>query len=133
MTDWTGVAATIAAAEKQGGIVGVKLTAPSGERFGHNADRRFIAASTAKIPIMIELFHQIDAGKHTLDERFTLRAADRAQGSGIMVHLHEGMEFTVGDLVFLMISISDNTATNVLIDLVGQAEVNATMRRLGMV
>jgi beta-lactamase class A len=129
MVDWSPVSEVIAAAERKGGVA---LVAPSGERFGHNADRRFIAASTAKIPVMVELFRQIDAGKHTLGERFTLRDANRAPGSGIMLHLHDGMEFTLQDLVYLMISISDNTATNALIDLVGMAEVNATMRRLGM-
>jgi beta-lactamase class A len=130
--DWAGVTEVIAAAERGGSAVGVALVAPSGERFGHNADRRFVAASTAKIPIMVELYRQIDAGGKKLAERYRLRNEDRAPGSGIILNLHDGIEFTLQDLVFLMISISDNTATNVLIDTVGIKEINAGMRRLGM-
>ena len=122
----------IAAAERNDVTVGVSVIMPDGERFTHNAERRFVAASTVKIPIMIELFRQIDHGKHALDDRYQLQRADRAAGSGVMLHLHDGMEFTLKDLTYLMISISDNTATNVLIDRVGIEQVNATMRELGM-
>ena len=130
--DWAPVVESIGRAERSGSDIGVAILAPSGERFGHNADRRFVAASTVKVPIMIELFRQIDAGEHALSERHRLRPEDRATGSGVMLHLHDGMEFTLNDLVYLMISISDNTATNILIDVVGMDRVNATMRRLGM-
>jgi beta-lactamase class A len=130
--DWTGVAEIIARAERNGSVIGAVVIAPSGERFGHHADRRFVAASTVKIPIMIELFRQIDSGQHSLVDRYHLRSEDRAPGSGVMLHLHDGMEFTLGDLIYLMIAISDNTATNVLIDVVGMEQVNATMSRLGM-
>ncbi len=131
-TDWSGVAEAIARAERQGGALGVAVIAPTGERFGHNENRRFVAASTVKVPLMIALFRRIEAGEHALTDAYRLRAADRAPGSGVMLHLHEEMEFTFGDLVYLMISISDNTATNILIDIVGMDEVNATMRSLGM-
>ena len=52
-------------------------------------------------------------------------------GSGVVGQLHDGIEFTLGDLAFLMMSISDNSATNILIDQVGQDRVNATMQGLG--
>jgi beta-lactamase class A len=130
--DWTGVTEVVTAAERNGAIVGVAVVAPSGERFGHNADRRFVAASTAKIPVMVELYRQIDAGKRALTDRHTLRQEDRAPGSGVILHLHDGIEFTLRDLVYLMISISDNTATNILIDTAGMPQINATMRQLGM-
>ena len=122
----------IAAAERDGVVVGVAAIMPGGDRFTHNAERRFVAANTVKIPIMIELFRQIDAGRHALDDCYQLRRADRASGSGVMLHLHDGMEFTLKDLTYLMISISDNTATNVLIERVGMEQVNAAMRELGM-
>jgi len=130
--DWAPVVEAIGSAEQAGRTLGVAAIAPSGARFGHNADRRFRAASTVKIPIMIELFRQIDAGELAAAHRHVLRAEDRAPGSGVMLHLHEGMEFTLDDLIYLMISVSDNTATNILIDLAGMERVNATMRRLGM-
>jgi beta-lactamase class A len=130
--DWTSLEKVIGEAEQAGSILGVVVAAASGARFGHNADRRFVAASTVKIPIMIELFRQIDRTEHALSERYRLRSEHRTAGSGVMLHLHEGMEFTLEDLAYLMVSISDNTATNVLIDLVGAEKVNATMRQLGM-
>lgn len=130
--DWNAVAEIISGAERDGMGVGAAVLAPSGERFAHNADRRFVAASTVKIPIMIELFRQVDAGTLALSQSYTLRPEDKAPGSGVMLHLHDGMAFTLRDLIYLMISISDNAATNILIDLIGMAAVNATMQRLGM-
>jgi beta-lactamase class A len=130
--DRNGVVEVIERAERDGSVIGVATIAPSGERFGHNADRRFAAASTVKIPIMIELFRQVDAGAQSLDQRYRVRTDDKGAGSGVISHLHDGIEFTLGDLVYLMMSISDNTATNILIDRVGMAQVNATIRSLGM-
>ncbi|HTU56464.1 MAG TPA: serine hydrolase [Acetobacteraceae bacterium] len=130
--EWGGVAAAIARGEERGTVVGAAVIAPGGERFGHKAGRRFVAASTVKVPLMIALFRRVEAGGHSLAETYRLRNEDRAPGSGVMLHLHEGMELTVGDLVYLMISISDNTATNILIDMVGMEEVNAVMASLGM-
>ncbi len=122
----------IARVESGGTTVGVAAVSASGERFSHNGGRRFVAASTVKIAIMIELFRQIDAGRLSLDTRHTLRPADKATGSGVVANLHDGIELTLGDLTYLMMSISDNSSTNMLIDYVGQEQVNATMRELGM-
>ena len=102
-------------------------------RFSHNGARRFIAASTVKIAIMIELFRQVDAGRLSLEAGYRLRPGDKASGSGVVGQLHDGIEFTLADLAFLMMSISDNSATNILIDQIGQDRVNATMQGLGMV
>jgi beta-lactamase class A len=130
--DWTGVTETIARAERGGCTIGLAAIAPSGERFAHNGDRRFVAASTVKIAIMIELFRKIDAGKLALDRKHRLKPDEKATGGGVILHLHDGIELTLGDLVYLMMSISDNTATNVLIDYTVLADVNAAMRSLGM-
>jgi beta-lactamase class A len=132
MTDWTGLATVIAAAESAGCALGVSVIAPNGGRFGHSADRRYVAASTVKIAIMVELFRRVDAGRDGLDQIHVLRAEDQAAGSGVVKELHPGIAFTVGDLCYLMMAISDNSSTNILIDRVGMAEVNATMQRLGM-
>lgn len=127
-----GVQAIIDAAEAGGAVIGVAAAWPDGSRFGHRAARRFVAASTVKIAIMIELFRQVDAGRLSLATPLTLRAADKATGSGIVAALHDGIELTLGDHVYLMMSISDNSSTNILIDQVGQAAVNRTMGELGM-
>ncbi len=130
--NWKSVQDAIAKAEKNGAVIGLAAIAPSGERFSHNGDRRFVAASTVKIAIMIELFRKIDAGKLRLDQRHRLTPDDKSTGGGVVLHLHDGIELTLGDLAYLMMSISDNTATNVLIDYTVMAEVNATMQSLGM-
>lgn len=132
MTDWNGLAATIATATAAGATLGVSVIAPDGSRFSHHGDRRFVAASTVKIAIMIELFRRIDEGRDSLEQVHVLRAADKTQGSGVIKELHPGLAFTVADLVYLMMAISDNSATNMLIDRVGMAAVNVTMRRMGM-
>lgn len=129
---WDDVTKVIAAAEQSGGTVGVTIVAPSGESFSHNGQRKFGAASTVKIPLMVEIFRQIDRGERALDDEYVLRAEDVAVGSGVMLHLHHGMTLTLNDLIYLMISISDNTATNILIDMAGMAAVNQTMQTLGM-
>lgn len=129
---WPGVPQIIARAEAAGAVLGVSAQAPSGLRFSHNGARRFIAASTVKIAIMIELFRQADAGRLSLGAGYRLQPGDKASGSGVIGQLHDGIEFTLADLAFLMMSISDNSATNILIDQVGQDRVNATMRDLGM-
>jgi len=130
--NWSAVEKIIFRAEASGGVIGATIVAPSGDTFEYNGARRFRAASTVKIPIMIELFRQIDRGERSLDDTYTLRDNEKAPGSGVMLHLHDGMVFTLHDLIYLMISISDNTATNVLIDMAGMENVNRTMRSLGM-
>lgn len=132
MPDWTDITRIIAQAEQQGIVTGVAILAPDGTRFSHNGERRFVAASTVKIAIMIELFRRIDAGALSLDQPHPLRAGDKADGSGILARLHTGIDLTLGDLVYLMMSISDNSATNMLIETLGMAPINATMAALGM-
>ena len=130
--DWGAIEALAEGAERGGGTVGVAVKAPNGEVYAYRGDRRFGAASTVKIPIMVEIYRQIDRGERSLDDRYELRAEDRAPGSGVLLHLRQGLTLTLDDLVYLMISISDNTATNVLIDMAGMANVNQTMHALGM-
>lgn len=131
-TDWSAVERIIAEAEAGGGSVGVTLVGPNGDTFTHNADRKYGAASTVKIPLMVEIFRQIDRGERSLDDPYTLVDADRAAGSGVILELHTGITLTLNDLIYLMMAISDNTATNVLIDYAGMDNVTATMRELGM-
>jgi beta-lactamase class A len=130
-TNWMMVAEAVAAASEQG-TVGVSILGPTGETWSHHGDRKFGAASTVKIPIMAEIFRQIDAGERALSDIHVYSEVDRTQGSGVMLHLHTGMEFTLNDLIYLMISISDNIATNILIRMAGMENVNRTMERLGM-
>ncbi|CAN5248917.1 serine hydrolase [soil metagenome] len=128
---WTDVETAMREAS-QHGTVGVSLIGPDGDPWSHHGQRQFPAASTVKIGIMVEIYRRIDRGETTLDDRKNMQESDRSNGSGVMRHMHNGLEVTVGDLLYLMMSISDNTATNMLIDLAGMDAINATMRDLGM-
>jgi beta-lactamase class A len=131
-TDWPALNAAIAEAERAGGIVGIAARGPQGERFARHDARRFRTASTVKVPLMIEFLRGVDRGDFALTALHTLTAADKVPGSGVLLALHEGLSLTYRDLLYLTMTISDNTATNILIERAGMAAVNATMRELGM-
>lgn len=129
---WNQLSEMIDRAERQGIDIGVAIIGPDGGLFEHRGDDVLKAASTIKIAIMITLFGKIDHGEVTLDDSYTLRSGDKVPGSGILQNMHDGIELTIRDVVYLMMSISDNPATNILIDVVGMENVNVTMRKLGM-
>jgi beta-lactamase class A len=112
------------------GIVAVDLQAP--RSIAVNADVRFPTASTIKTAVMVEAYHQISEGALALDTTFTLRDADKVGGSGVLNGLHDGLQLTARDLIHLMIVLSDNTATNMLIARLGTARVNARLERYGL-
>lgn len=112
------------------GIAVVDLT--SGERFGVNEGLVFAQGSAIKIPILIELYRRADANDLDLDERLPLRAADRTGGSGLLQYFGDRKsELSLGDLAIPMIVLSDNTATNMLLDRLGMARITRTMADLG--
>jgi beta-lactamase class A len=131
-TDWAAVEMLVLDAEGTDGIVGVAVYDADGERFARHGDRRFRAASTIKIPIMIEAYRQIEQGTLSLNDRILLREEDFVPGSGVLAHLQPGLELTLADLITLMIAVSDNTATNLILDRTGLDAVNATLQALGM-
>lgn len=129
MTKWTNLEQAVAATPFDAGISAMTL---DGSTWGHRADEQWASASVIKIPVMIEIFRQIDAGQRTLDDIYTLKAEDKTPGSGVLLHMHEGLNLSLYDLLYLMMSISDNTATNLLIDFAGMDAVNQRMRDWGM-
>lgn len=129
--DWTILMRSVEAHQRDADI-GVSVVAPSGEHWAHNGDVQYPSASTAKIPIMIEIYRLVDRGAIALDDMHLLRTAGKSPGSGVLRHLHAGLTLSLADLLYLMISISDNTATNMLIELAGMDRINTTMRVLGM-
>lgn len=112
-----------------GGVAAKNLV--TGEEIRVNADATTATASTIKVPILIELYRQVEAGTVSLDDRLAVSKETLAPGSGILRDLSLGVELSVRDLAVLMIVVSDNTATNMLIDLVGLERVNQTMAELG--
>jgi beta-lactamase class A len=105
----------------------------SGEEITIDADRQMETMSTIKIPLMVEVFEQIKAGKFTLTDKYTFAESDSQPGTGTIQRLDYGAVMTVKDLITMMIIVSDNTATEVLYRMVGGIEpVNARMQALGL-
>ncbi|MDP9264710.1 MAG: class A beta-lactamase-related serine hydrolase [Chloroflexota bacterium] len=121
----------IAAGERaSGGVIGVAATVlATGRHIGFREDELFPAASVIKLPILVALYEEVVRGTVDLTERVTYRAAGRVAGSGVLQDLDDGLALTVRDLATLMITVSDNTATDLLLERVGKDAVEATMRR----
>ena len=97
-----------------------------------NEDEVFPAASVIKVPILVELFCRRDEGRLSLDETVELRDECKVDGSGILKELHPGLELNLRNLASLMIVISDNTATNMMLDWLGMDSVNERMGHFGL-
>jgi beta-lactamase class A len=121
--------AILAQADGELAFAATNLT--SGEELARNDGRLMPTASVFKLPLLVEVFRQSEAGALDLDERVTLRAQDVVMGSGILRDFSPGLQPTLRDLAMMMIIVSDNSATNLLLDRVGGPQrVNATMREL---
>ena len=115
------------------GTMGIYLRALSdGEEIAVNADRPFPMASVFKIPILTELMFRVHAAQDSFEDRVMLTDAMKTPGSGVLKELSAGMALTVGDLATLMIIISDNTATDILLERVTKEAVNARLRMCGL-
>ena len=105
----------------------------SGRQLHVNGDESFPMASTFKIPILATACKQLQAGEINLDSRLALRDEDKSLGSGILPYFEAGLHPTLRDLLTLMIIISDNTATDMTVDLLGGAPaIEGYMRELGL-
>ena len=116
------------------GVIGVAiLDLATGQKYLLHADEVMPTASSIKIAILAELYRQAQQGKVKLTDFYTLEQADLVGGSGISSVLTPGMtRLTLGDVAGLMISVSDNSATNVIIDRLGMENVNALVDSLGL-
>lgn len=104
----------------------------TGESFGIDADRPVSTASIIKLPVMVEAFYQMAAGKLQWAQPLVMQKEDQVPGSGILQSLDPGLHLTLGDAITLMIVLSDNTAANLVIGQTGIAPVNARMQQLGL-
>lgn len=103
----------------------------TGRTLARRADESFPTASLIKVGILVELERQVVEGALTMSQSLELRDEDRVGGSSLLRHMSAGIQLPIRDWAFLMMQVSDNTATNVLIELVGIERVNATMDREG--
>jgi beta-lactamase class A len=100
----------------------------TGESYYLNADEPMPSASLIKLPVMIEVYQQVAEGKIKLSDPVTLRQEDKVPGSGVLTdHFSPGVTFPLRDAVHLMIAVSDNTATNLVLDKIG---IGATALRM---
>jgi beta-lactamase class A len=116
------------------GVIGVAIEDLStGRTLFINPDEILPQASSIKIAVVAELYHQHQERKLKLDDLYTVNAADLVPDSNIMGGLTPGVtRVTNRDLATMMVAVSDNSATNVLIDRVGMENVNAFLESLGL-
>jgi beta-lactamase class A len=104
----------------------------SGEEVMIGADTPVPLASVVKIPVLVEAYRQLAKGQFKLGDRWLLEPRYKALGSGILTQFDDGLEPTVKDLLTLMIIISDNTATDIVMDRLGIESINNYMHQLGL-
>lgn len=104
----------------------------TGAEITYKSDDRFPMASVYKIPIMVQVFREVDAGRLSLTDRIELTEADKRLGSGLFMYMTPGLKPTLHDLLTMMIVVSDNTATDKLLSIVGAQNVNAMLGTLGV-
>ena len=116
------------------GVMGVAVQdLTSGQTLFLQPDEVFAQASTIKIAVLAELYHQAQQGKLKLTDLYTVQKSDLVQDSDIMNGLTPGVtRITLRDLGTMMVAVSDNSAANVLIDRVGMENVNALLNSLGL-
>ena len=102
------------------------------QQFQFNSNLLFPAASLIKLPILWEFFHQCETGLIDPTEEIELQNEDKAIGFGVLRQLKPGLKLRLHDLAVLMIVISDNTATNLLIDKLGMDNINKSIQHLGL-
>ncbi len=116
------------------GVMGVAIEdLTTGEHFFLHEDEVFAQASSIKITVLANLYLQAQQGKLKLTDLYTVQSSDLVPDSDIMGGLTPGItRLTLRDLATMMVAVSDNSATNVLIDRVGMPNVNAMLDSLGL-
>jgi beta-lactamase class A len=114
------------------GVVGLTASnLETGEQIVVNGDMPFPTASTIKTAVMLEAWQQAAEGNLSMDTVVTLRDSDKVGGSGVLNGMSDGLRLTVRDAVHLMIVLSDNTATNMLVNRLGTKKIDDRLLSLG--
>lgn len=119
--------------EEAGGTWGIVIEDLDEDRqWGWNAEETFLAESLIKVPIMAAVFAAVEEKRIHLHNYVCVHKEEMVGGTGILQHLTPGTHMTIHDLLTLMIIQSDNTATNILIDLIGVESIQKTLSDMGM-
>src|SRR6266576_5803704 len=132
---WQKLEASIAEVERNlDGVLGVAIEdLTTGQKYLLHADEVFPQASSIKIAVLAELYHQAQQGKLKLTDLYTVQKSDLVQDSDIMNGLTPGVtSITLRDLATMTVAVSDNSAANILIDRLGMDNVNALLNSLGL-
>lgn len=132
---WQKLQADIRQVDQQlDGVLGLAMKdLTSGEEFLIHGDEVMPQASSIKIAILANLYLQAQQGRIKLTDQYIVRKEDLVPGSDIMLGLTPSVtRLTLRDLATIMVAVSDNSATNVLIDRVGFENVNAMLESLGL-
>lgn len=115
------------------GVVGYSVrNLETMEHLALRGDETFPTASLIKVAVLVTVYDLVEKGQLSLDDRLTVLKIDKVPGSGILQHLHDGLTITVRDAAWLMSAISDNTATNLLLDRIIIRRVWGKMEALGL-
>jgi beta-lactamase class A len=116
------------------GLMGVAVhDVTTGDEIGVSADELFPMASVCKTPILVTAYRRADAGRLSLKKRVEITRQTRTAGSGLLNYFEEGLRPTVQDLLLLMIVVSDNAATDLILqEIEGPEAVTDSMRTLGL-
>lgn len=104
----------------------------TGADFGQGADTRVQTASTIKVAILAGAHAEVAAGRAAWDDVLVVGPESRAAGAGVLGGISDGLRLTLTDAMYLMIAVSDNTATNLVLDHIGADRVNALLDALGL-
>lgn len=115
------------------GVVGYTVhNLDTGERLERRGDETFPTASLIKVPILVTVFDLVERKMLALDDPLTVLKIDQVPGAGQLQFLHPGLIVTVRDAAWLMTTVSDNTATNLLLDRIVIRRVWDKMEALGL-
>ena len=115
------------------GVVGYAVhNIDTGERLERRGDETFPTASLIKVAVLVTVYDLVEQGKLGLDDPLTVLKLDKVGGSGSLQFMHENATVTVHDAAWLMTTISDNTATNLLLDRIIIRRVWDKMEKLGL-
>jgi beta-lactamase class A len=120
------------AAKHQGKVALYAKNVKTGATIAINADTPVQTASVIKLPLMVEAFHQVKAGKIKLSDPIELTKENQVPGSGVLAFMQPGLKLQLEDAISLMMMLSDNTATNMVIDAVGLKPTNEWLASKGL-
>lgn len=131
---WTRLEETVSSAVHAfPGVAGVCVTSfKSPHRLSIHGSEVFPTASAIKIHILAQLFQRAERGEIDLEDRICVSKKDYCPGSGVLTQLHHKVEMSLLDIATLMMIVSDNTATNICIDIANMAHTNSMIQKLGL-